>query len=46
MLVVPDGTMTNITAALLTAEPTDLTLDRELLASLARLRVLGGSRHN
>ncbi len=41
MLVVPDGTMTNITAALLTAEPTDLTLDRELLASLARLKGVG-----
>ena len=27
MLVVPAGTLTNITAALLTAEPTDLTLD-------------------
>ena len=41
MLVVPEGTMTNITAALLTAEPTDLTLDRELLASLARLKGVG-----
>ena len=27
MLVLPEGTLTNITAALLTAEPTDLTLD-------------------
>src|SRR5215467_13332495 len=26
MLIVPSGTLTNITAALLTAEPTDLTL--------------------
>jgi len=31
MLVVPEGTLTNITAALLTAEPTDLTLDAGML---------------
>ena len=29
MMVVPDGTLTNITAALLTVEPTDLVLDAE-----------------
>jgi putative ABC transport system permease protein len=34
MLVVPSGALTNITAALLTAEPTDLTLDDSVLASL------------
>lgn len=38
MLVVPEGTLTNITAALLTAEPTDLTLDERLLAPLSRLK--------
>src|ERR1700758_2613696 len=35
LLVVPAGTLTNITAALLTAEPTDLTLDEGILARLA-----------
>jgi putative ABC transport system permease protein len=34
MLVVPSGSLTNITAALLTAEPTDLTLDDSVLARL------------
>jgi putative ABC transport system permease protein len=34
MLLVPSGSLTNITAALLTAEPTDLTLDDSLLARL------------
>jgi putative ABC transport system permease protein len=38
MLVVPAGTLTNITAALLTAEPTDLTLDDGILARLAALK--------
>jgi putative ABC transport system permease protein len=38
MLVVPEGTLTNITAALLTAEPTDLTLDDSLLDRLAGLK--------
>jgi putative ABC transport system permease protein len=38
MLVVPAGTLTNITAALLTAEPTDLTLDDGILARLAVLK--------
>jgi putative ABC transport system permease protein len=38
MLVVPAGTLTNITAALLTAEPTDLTLDAGMLGRLAGLR--------
>jgi putative ABC transport system permease protein len=38
MLVVPAGTLTNITAALLTAEPTDLTLDEGILARLAALK--------
>jgi putative ABC transport system permease protein len=31
LLVVPEGTLTNITAALLTVEPTDLTLGADLL---------------
>jgi putative ABC transport system permease protein len=38
MLVVPAGTLTNITAALLTAEPTDLTLDDSALARLEALK--------
>lgn len=37
LLVVPEGTLTNITAALLTVEPTDLTLDTRLLDRLASL---------
>jgi putative ABC transport system permease protein len=41
LLVVPEGTLTNITAALLTAEPTDLTLDENLLAPLAKLKGVG-----
>jgi putative ABC transport system permease protein len=32
LMVVPDGALTNITAALLTVEPTDLTLDANVLA--------------
>jgi putative ABC transport system permease protein len=41
MMVVPEGALTNITAALLTVEPTDLVLDADLLdkarlASVAR----------
>src|SRR5215475_7459345 len=36
LMVVPDGALTNITAALLTVEPTDLTLDADALAK-ARL---------
>jgi len=38
MLIVPEGTLTNITAALLTAEPTDLTFDRAMLDRLAGLK--------
>jgi putative ABC transport system permease protein len=38
MLVIPDGTLTNITAALLTAEPTDLTLDTGIVDRLAGLK--------
>jgi putative ABC transport system permease protein len=38
MLVVPAGTLTNITAALLTAEPTDLTLDDRVLKGLEALK--------
>jgi putative ABC transport system permease protein len=38
MLVLPGGTLTNITAALLTAEPTDLTLDDDMLGRLASLK--------
>src|SRR5262249_11371553 len=37
-LVVPDGALTNITAALLTAEPTDLTLDDSELARLESIK--------
>lgn len=32
MIAVPEGALTNITAALLTVEPTDLVLDRDLFA--------------
>jgi putative ABC transport system permease protein len=38
MLVVPQGTLTNITAALLTAEPTELTLDDAVLGRLSSLK--------
>jgi putative ABC transport system permease protein len=38
MLVVPQGTLTNITAALLTAEPTELTLDSAMLGRLSSLK--------
>src|ERR1700716_444724 len=38
LLIVPDGTLTNITAALLTAEPTELTLDNAILGRLAGLK--------
>ena len=38
MLVIPSGTLTNITAARLTAEPTDLTLDTSVLPRLERLK--------
>src|SRR6476661_2551774 len=41
MLVVPEGTLTNITAALLTAEPTDLTLDAGMLGRLSRIKGVG-----
>jgi putative ABC transport system permease protein len=41
LLIVPEGTLTNITAALLTAEPTDLTLDAGLLDRVAALRGVG-----
>ena len=37
----PEGTLTNITAALLTAEPTDLTLDKGIVPRLARLKGVG-----
>lgn len=40
MMVVPEGTLTNITAALLTVEPTDLVLDADVLAR-ARLASVG-----
>ncbi len=32
MMAVPEGALTNITAALLTVEPTDLVLDQDLFA--------------
>jgi putative ABC transport system permease protein len=38
LLVVPAGTLTNITAALLTAEPTDLTLNERVLNGLESLK--------
>ncbi len=38
MLIVPSGALTNITAALLTAEPTDLTLDDSIVGRLQRLK--------
>lgn len=38
LLVVPQGTLTNITAALLTAEPTDQTLDRSIINELAKVK--------
>ena len=38
MLIVPTGTLTNITTALLTAEPTELTLDGEMLPHLTALK--------
>jgi putative ABC transport system permease protein len=38
MLIVPAGTLTNLTTALLTAEPTDLTLDGDMLPRLAELK--------
>ena len=38
MMIIPAGTLTNITAALLTAEPTDLTLDTSMLPRLERLK--------
>lgn len=38
MLVIPAGTLTNLTAALLTAEPTDLTLDASDLPRLEHLK--------
>lgn len=40
MMVVPDGALTNITAALLTVEPTDLVLDVDVL-DRARLASVG-----
>jgi putative ABC transport system permease protein len=41
MLVLPEGTLNNITAALLTAEPTDLTLDSAIASRLARVKGVG-----
>ena len=41
MLIVPQGTLTNITAALLTAEPTELTLDSAVLGRLSSLKGIG-----
>jgi putative ABC transport system permease protein len=38
LLIVPDGALTNITAALLTAEPTDLTLDAAIVDRIASLK--------
>ena len=38
LLIIPEGTLTNITAALLTAEPTSLTLDSDMLDRLAGLK--------
>jgi putative ABC transport system permease protein len=41
ILVLPEGTLNIITAALLTAEPTDLTLDTAIASRLARLKGVG-----
>lgn len=38
LLIVPQGTLTNITAALLTVEPTDQTLDRSVVDELAKVK--------
>jgi putative ABC transport system permease protein len=38
LLIVPERTLTNITAALLTAEPTDLTLDSAIVDRIAGLK--------
>jgi len=38
LLVIPEGALTNITAALLTAEPTSLTLDSDMADRLAGLK--------
>jgi putative ABC transport system permease protein len=38
LLIVPDGVLTNITAALLTAEPTDLTFDATIVDRIASLK--------
>lgn len=38
LLIVPQATLANITAALLTAEPTDETLDRSVVDELARVK--------
>lgn len=38
LLVVPQGTLTNITAALLTVEPTDQTLDRSIVDELSKVK--------
>ena len=38
LLVVPQGTLTNITAALLTVEPTDQTLDRSVVDELSKVK--------
>src|SRR5215470_13747555 len=40
LMVVPDGALTNITAALLTVEPTELVLDADALAK-AKIESLG-----
>jgi putative ABC transport system permease protein len=42
LMVVPEGALTNITAALLTVEPTELTLDADVLAK-ARIASIGRS---
>ena len=54
MMVVPDGALTNITAALLTVEPTDLVLDADAFAkaqarqrrAASRRRRSCGSQHS
>ncbi len=38
LLVVPQGTLVNITSALLTAEPTELTLDANLVSQIAHIQ--------
>jgi putative ABC transport system permease protein len=46
LLVIPEGTLTNITAALLTAEPTSLTLGTDILDRSRASRACGEQLRN